>query len=213
MTDIFCNKFLATNGWAPFDVPDSLLNDLNNVIDSIDFDSTEIINPNAINATYVHDANISSVMQCKEFNLIHKKYISTNFFSSLKLTKAFYVYDSCSTINRNQSWHFDALPKFKIILGLSGIDSDSSTKFLNGSHKSIYSLLNSFFLKITKGRLQIAKYGCKNLPFFDKLCKQFLVGNNFQPSRSIVFNTNCIHSAGIPINGIRQVLILHFESR
>jgi len=63
MTDTFCNKFLATNGWAPFDVPDTLLNNLNNVIDTIDFNSTEIINPSSINATFVHDVNISSVMQ------------------------------------------------------------------------------------------------------------------------------------------------------
>lgn len=212
MTDNFCVRSLENHGWAQFIVPDDLLNSLNNSVDLLKATSSEIINPHSENSTIVHELDIANLLEQTEFKEIYQKYILTDFFRDFTLSKVFYVIDTPSSINRNQIWHFDSVPKIKIILGLSGIDSSSSTKFLNNSHKSLYSIVNFYLYKFSKGKIQLAKNGCEKLPFFNKLCKKFQIGNNISPSRSVIFNTNCIHSAGFPLNGTRRIMILHFES-
>lgn len=125
-----------------------------------------------------------------------------------KMDFLFYVSDNPGFENQNQTFHFDHIPKIKIIINLIG-DNSGRTSYIPKSHKSFWPLINKFlrFFKIS-----IAKNGCQHLPGIKSFLKKNSVHEDkFLGNQAVMFNTSIFHKAGNS-NFKRRILILHFGS-
>lgn len=123
--------------------------------------------------------------------------------TNLKFEQMYFVEHQSGAVDRNDLFHFDSVPKTKLMIHLSG-DEKSRTNFVVGSHKWFWPRLNN--LLYSKLNISLAKKGCQWLPGYNK--------NDFKEAvifdtQVVIFNTNTYHRSGDMIEP-RSAIIIHF---
>ena len=123
--------------------------------------------------------------------------------TNVRFQQLYFVEHQAGAVDRNDLFHFDMVPKTKLMIHLSG-DKKSRTNFVIGSHKWFWPRLNNLLYSLFK--ISLAKKGCEWLPGYN--VNDFKDAVSFD-SQVVIFNTNTYHRSGDMIEP-RRAIIIHF---